>query len=200
MVFKRNFSIAIVDVEKIDEINKVIVKYTNNVQKYSSHFYFNLDPVNFEDIAMDITLFKLEVENESDMDKKLEDLVGELDQLNTGYAIRDEDTHEMIAEIEHVIALIVKFDNVKFIKEGTYEKIDEMNHLKTEFGICKKYNPNFRPLENVSTDDIEVKPEIIYLFSDTAEDLSKLKVMIVERIMEIDSDFEVEFAPFMFID
>ena len=200
MVFKRNFSIAIVDVEKIDEINKVIVKYTNNVQKYSSHFYFNLDPVNFEDIAMDITLFKLEAENESDMDKKLDDLVGELDQLNTGYAIRDEDTHEMIAEIEHVIALIVKFDNVKFIKEGTYEKIDEMNHLKTEFGICKKYNPNFRPLENVSTDDIEVKPEIIYLFSDTAEDLSKLKVMIVERIMEIDSDFEVEFAPFMFID
>lgn len=200
MVIKNKFSIAIVDIEKIAEINKVILKYTPNLQQYSTYFYFNLDPRNVDDIFMDITLFQLESESESGLNKKLDELIEELNQINTEYAIRNEDTQEMIVEIAYVIALNIKFDNVKFIKEGTYEKIDEFNHLKTEFGICKNYNPSFRPLENKSIENIEVKPETIYLFSDSAENFSKLKTWVCEKIMEIDSDFEIEFMPFMFID
>ena len=200
MVLKKNFSIAIVDIEKIGEINKVLIKYATSIREYSSHLYFNLDPIHAEDIYMDITLFQLEYENESDLDKKLNVLIEALNRLNTGYAIRDEDTHEMIVEIEHVIALDIKFDNVKFIKKGTYEKIDEINHLKTEFGICKIYNPNFRPIENISIENMEIRPETIYLFSDSEENLSKLKTLVFEKIKEIDSDLEIEVKPFMFID
>ena len=149
---------------------------------------------------MDITLFRLESESESGLDKKLNDLIEEMNQLDTGYAIRDEDTHEMIVEIEHLMVLNIKFDNVKFIKRGTFEKIDEINHLKTEFGICKNYNPNFRPVENISIENMDIKPETIYLFSDSQENLSKLKSLIFEKIMEIDSNLEIEVLQFKFID
>lgn len=200
MFVKRNYSIAIVDVEKIDEINKIILKYASSIQEFSTHLYFNLDPLNVDDIYMDISLFKLESESESSLDKKLNDLVEDLNQLNTGYSIRDEDSKEMIVEIEYVMALYIKFDNVKFIEEGTYEKIDEFNHLKTEFGVCKNYNPPFRSIENISIENTEVQPETIYLFADNSEDISKLKAFVSEKIMEINPDFEIEFDTFKFRD
>lgn len=200
MAVKRKFSIAIVDVEKIREVNDVIIRYAVNVQQYSTHYYFNLNPIRSDEIKRDITFFQLESESESALDEKLNDLIEALNQLNTEYAIRDEDTHEMIVEIEHLIAINIKFDKIKCIKKGTYEKIDRMNHLKTEFGICKNYHPNFRPVENMSVENIDVGPEIIYLFSDSAENLSRLKTMVIERVMEIDSDLEIEVVPFMFID
>ena len=200
MFIERKFSIVIVDIEKIDEINNVIIRHSTFLKQYSTHFYFNLSPIHDHDISMDITFFKLESDNESELDKKLDNLIEELNQLNTGYAIRDENTHEMVVEIEHVMALDIKFDNVKFIKEGTYEKIDRLNHLKTEFGICKNYNPNFRSVENQSIETMHVEPETIYLFSDSQENLSRLKAMVFEEIMEIDSDFEIDVKPFMFCD
>ncbi|WP_298522272.1 hypothetical protein [uncultured Methanobrevibacter sp.] len=200
MSFKKKFSLAIVDVEKIDEINKIIIKYGFDLQQYSSHIYFNLAPIDADHIYKDISFFQLESENELGLNKKLDDLIEEINQLNTQFAIREEETHEMIVEINQVMAIYIKFDNVKFIKEGTYEKIDAMDHLKTEFGICKTYNPNFRPLENRSIENTVVEPEIVYLFADSEENLSKLKEDICEKIMEIDSDFELEFKPFRFID
>jgi len=200
MSVKKKFSLAIVDVEKIEEVNKVIIKHAFNVQQYSTYLYFNLNPIRPDDVYMDITLFQLNSEDESSLNKKLNDLIEEIDQLNTEYAIRDEDTHEMIVEIEHVLALNIKFDNVKRITKGTYEKIDAINFFKTEFGICKSYNPNFRPIENDSIENKEVRPETIYLFSDSAENLSKLKDLISEKIMEIDPDFEIESGPFIFTD
>lgn len=200
MAIKRKFSLAIVDIEKITEINGVVLKYATDIKQYSTHFYFNLDPIHPEDINMDITFFQLDADNKEDLDKKLNDLIEEINQLNTGYAIRDEDSHEMIVELEHVIALDIKFDKIKVVKEGTYDKIDAINHLKTEFGICKNYNPNFRPLENSSIENTTVQPETIYLFSDSAENLSKLKAIISEKIMEINPDFEIEVKPFRFID
>lgn len=200
MVVEKNLSVAIVDVEKIDDINKVIFKYATYVKEYSAYYYFNLRPMRGKEIKSDITLFQLDGESESELDKKLNDLIEELNQLNTLYAIRDEDTHEMIKEIDHVIAVLIKFDNVKVIKEGTYEKIDDFNHLKTEFGICKSYNPDFRPIENRPIENTTVKPESIYLFSDSAENLSKLREYVCERVREIDSNLKIENMPFMFID
>ncbi len=200
MSIEKRFSLAIVDVERIDEINKVVLNYASVLKQYSTFFYFNLNPISAEDVSMDLTFFKLEEENESALDNKLNDLIEALNQLNTGFAIRNEDDHEMVVAIEHVIALDIKFDNVKFLKEGTYEKIDEINHLKTEFGICKNYNPNFRPLEDKSIEGADIKPETVYLFSDSAENLSKLREIVSEKIMEINPDFEIESKPFRFID
>lgn len=200
MAIKKKYSIAIVDIGKIDEINKIVIKYATTIKQYSTYFYFNRDPIHVDDISMDITFFQLECESQADIDRTLNDLIEEVGQLNTEFAIRDEDTHEMIVAIEHVIALDIKFDDVKFLKEGTYKKIDEINHLKTEFGICKNYNPNFRPLENTSIENTDVGAETIYLFSDSAENLSKLKAFITEKIMEIDSNFKIDVKQFMFID
>ncbi len=89
MVIKKKFSIAIVDIEKIEDVNNVLLKYTTTIQQYSTYFYFNLNPVHFEDVNMDSTFFQLESENQSSFDKKLNDLIEELNQLNTKYAIRD---------------------------------------------------------------------------------------------------------------
>lgn len=200
MTVKRKFSLAIVDVEKIEEVNKIVIKHAFNVQQYSTYLYFNLNPIHPDDVYMDITLFQLVSENESSLNKQLNDLIEEIDQLNTEYAIRDEDSHEMIVEVEHVIALNIKFDNIKTITKGTYEKIDSINFFKTEFGVCKSYNPNFRPIENDPIEGKEVRPETIYLFSDSEENLLKLKDLVCEKIMEIDSDFEIESGPFVFID
>lgn len=200
MSVKKKFSLAIVDVEKIDEINTIILKYGFDLQQYSTHTYFNLAPIDADHIYKDISFFQLESENESGVNKKLTDLIEEINQLDTQFAIRDEETHEMIVEINRVIAIYIHFDKVKFINEGTYEKIDAIDHLKTEFGICKTYNPNFRPLENRPLENMIAEPEIVYLFADSEENLSKLKDLICEKIMEIDSDFELELKPFRFID
>ena len=200
MAVEKKFSIAIVDIEKIEEVNKILLKHATDVEEYSSYYYFDLRPMREEDINHDITYFRLVSENESDFDKELNVLIEELDRLNTLYAIRDEATHEMIAEIEHITSLVIKFDNVKFIKKGTYEKIDSFNHLKTEFGICKCYNPNFRPVEGMSIENTTVKPETVYLFSDSEENLTKLMEFVSKRIRKIDSNLEMENVPFMFID
>lgn len=200
MVVKKKFSLAIVDIEKIDDINNIIIQYAGYIQQYSTYFYFGIDPIRYDDVCMDITFFELKSESESSLEKKLNDLIEAVNQLDTLYAIRDEGTHDMVLKIEHVIALDIKFDNVKFIKEGMYGEIDSINHLKTEFGICKNYNANYRPVENMSVENKLVEPETIYLFSDSAENLSKLKALVSEKIMKIDPDFVIELKPFRFID
>ena len=65
MVIKKKFSIAIVDIEKIEDVNNIILKFTTATQQYSTYFYFNLNPVRVEDVYMDITFFQLESENQS---------------------------------------------------------------------------------------------------------------------------------------
>lgn len=200
MVVKRKFSVGIVDIEKIEEINNIILKYAAFIEQHSTYDYFHLRPMKSEDVNQDVTVFYLEVENESERDKILNDLVEELNQLNTLYSLRDEDTGEIILIVEDAIALVIKFDNVKFMNEGTYEKIDAFNHLKTEFGICKNYNPRFRSVENISIENKPLEPETIYLFSESPEDLSKLKTLISQKIMEIDSNIEIETKYFEFLD
>ena len=195
-----------VRLEKINERQAAIDELTKNVEEdetfvndlivSSNNKKNELDKIEQELDEKEVELTEKQIE----LDKKLNDLIEEMNGLNTGYAIRDEDTHEMVVEIEHLMALNIKFDKVKYIKEGTFKKIDEMNHLKTEFGICKTYNPNFRPVENMSIENLDIKPEIIYLFSDSAENLSKLKTFVSEKIMEIDPDLEIDGMPFMFID
>lgn len=200
MPIKKKFSLAIPNKEKIDDINEIVVKYSSSFKQFSSYYYFKVNPSNREDFIQDITFFQLESDDKTGIDKKLKTIIEEINQLNTPFAIRDEDTKEMVVEIDYMTSLIIKFDNVKFIKEGTYKKIDDIQHLKTEYGVCKSYNPNFRPLENTSIENKDILSESIYLFSDSEENLSKLKTLISEKVKEIDSDFEIEFEPFEFRD
>lgn len=50
-------------------------------------------------------------------------MLEDLNQIKVDYALRDEDTGEMIVYVKFVGALDIKFDNVEIIKEGTYKKL-----------------------------------------------------------------------------
>ena len=192
MSVERKFTIILADIEKTDEINSIIFKYATFAQKYSSYYYFNLRPMNSEDFNQDITIFQLNGEDESALDKKLNDLMEELSRLDTLYFLLVEETHEVLVAIEHMVIYDIKFDNVKVIKEGTYEKIDMLNHFKNEFGVCKTYNPNFRPLENKPIENTPIEAETVYVFSDSAENLKKMIEIVFEKVNEIDPNLLIE--------
>lgn len=57
MSIKRELAITVLDSEKINEINKIIVKNTEIVMQSSSHIYFDTQPINPNEIVQDITFF-----------------------------------------------------------------------------------------------------------------------------------------------
>lgn len=196
MSSKRNFVINILETEMIADINRILRKYADITLQSSSYVYFSAQPANPGDVVQDITFFTLKSDDKKSADEKLDILIDELNQLDTDYAIRDEDSGKMIVYVEFVGAIDIKFDNMKIIKEGTYDKIDELKSYKTEFGLCKGYKPSFRPVESQSIENKEIKPESIYLFCHSQKDLMKLKEMLYEKILEIDTGLEVEFRQF----
>lgn len=191
MSSRRNFAITVLDSQMIESINRIIRKHADITMESSSHIYFDTQPVSSSDVVQDITFFTISSDDE------LEDLIEELDQLDTDYAIRDEDTGKMIVYVEFVGALDIIFDDLKTIHPGTYKKIDDLKSYKTEFGICKGYKPNFRPMESQSIEDKDIKAESIYMFCHSQENLMKLKEVLTEKVLEIDPDFRLEFRQFM---
>ena len=102
----------------------------------------------------------------------------------------------MLVYVKFVGILRIKFDKMKTIKKGTYKKIDELKDLNTEFGICKGYMPDFRPIESQPIENVNIKPESIYIYCHSQENLMKLKDILTEKIMEIDSDLEIDFKQY----
>lgn len=197
MTSKKNFAIGIFDSDKINEINSIVAKHGIISTKFSSHVLFDTQPLNYDDITDDITSFTIDFEDENDLNNRLNYLIEELNQMNTEYSIFDSDTKKVVISVKFVGALDIKFDNIDIISKGTYDKIDELKLLKTEFGICKGYKPNFRPLEGQLLENAETKPETIYVFCNSKENLDKLKEILSEKIMEIDSNFELEYRSFI---
>ena len=192
MAVSKKLSIVIMDHSKIHEINQIIIKYSDSSSPSSSHILFDVEPINLNDVAEDLTFFRIDAEDEKSLDNKINELIEELNQENTDYSIRNMETGEFYTTIASVGAIYIKFDNVKRIPKGTYEKIDELKNMVTEFGYCKGYKPPFRPLEGNSIESIEVKSENIYLFATPSEDMPKLIDYMSEKIMEINPDFVIE--------
>ena len=195
MSIKKNYAIINLETEKIPDVNNIICKYATVTLRSSSHIYFDMEPANNE-VIEDMTFFHLEAEDESSLDEKFKELTKEIDQIISNYAIRDENTGELLVYLKFVGELSIKFDNMNFIKEGTYEKIDELKNLKSEFGICRGYKPNFRLMEGQHHENLNNKPEGIYLLCQSQENLMQLKELLSEKIMEIDSDLVIEFTQF----
>ena len=195
MAIKKNYALTNLETEKIPEVNNIIRKYAKLTLKSSSHIYFDMEPINNE-IIEDMTFFQLEAENEADLDEKFKALVKKIDDVIRDYAIRDETTGELLVYLKFVGELSIKFDNMSVIKEGTYKKIDDLKNLKSEFGICRGYRPNFRIMEGKPIENKINKPEGIYLLCHSQENLMKLKELLSEKIMEIDSDFVIDFTQF----
>ena len=193
MTLTKNYSIVILDHTKIDDINKIIVKYSDSSVQSSSHVLFDIEPINVSDITEeDLTFFKISGENETEVNEKIKELIGSLNELDTDYAIRNDETHGSFTNIKSIGALDIKFDTVKIIKKGTYKRIDELKNTRTEYGYCKGYKPAFRPLEGNSIEHLKVKTEKIYLFSNSEENMNRLKKMLSEKITDIDSDLLLE--------
>ena len=195
MTIKKNYAITNLETEKILEVNNIIRKYATISLRSSSHAYFDMEPINNE-VIEDMTFFQLEAEDETSLNEKFKELTNEIDHIIRNYAIRDENTGELLVYLKFVGELSIKFDNMNFIKEGTYEKIDELKNLKSEFGICRGYKPNFRIMEGRYYENINNNPEGIYLLCQSQENLMQLKELLSEKIMEIDSNLKIEFTQF----
>lgn len=194
----KNYAIAILDAEKIDNIHKIVSEYGIITLESSSHIQFDTQPVNPYENTKDMIYFKFDYEDESLLNEKLNNMIDELNQETIYYILRDEGAGKILVTLDYICAMDIKFDNIKIIKEGTYKKIDELKSLKTEFGACKGYRPNFRPLESNPIGNITIKTENIYLFCRTREDFDKMKDFMSKRIMEIDSDLKVEYRELFF--
>lgn len=191
---KAIYTIGIMDENKISEVNAIIAQYADITMTSSSHMYFDKQPINVNQVVQDVTFFHIDAEDDATTNEKLGKLIERLNELHTDYLIRDEETEKLIVTIDFSGYIIAKFDKVKFIDSETYEKIDEIKCMKTDIGYCKGFKPKFRPLGGISSNEIFVNPEIIYLVSDSDENLKKLKDIISEMLLEIEPDFEFEFG------
>ena len=196
MSIKKSFAVSILDFDRISDMNNTIRKHAEITMRTSSFFIFDKQPIRRNEVPNDITIIQIESNNETGLKRKVNDLIEDLNKLNVDYALRDQDTGEMLVYVEFVGLLNIKFDNIKIIKKDTYKKIDDLKELDTEFGICKGFKPDFRPMESKPVENMNIKPESIYMYCHSEENLMKLKDLLTEKILEIDSDFEIDFKQY----
>lgn len=193
MSIKRNYILGIINDNAIPEFEGTVSRYASMSRESSSHMYFSRQPVNSSDISQDVIFFQLESENKSELEGKVKSLISNLDDLEGDYVLRDDETGELLVTVRYGGQIAIKFDNLKIIKKGTFEKIDELKSFKTDFGYCKGFKPNFRPIEGNSVEDLNVEPEIIYITASSSENLMKLRDLLTDEVKEIDSGLEVDF-------
>lgn len=196
MSVKRNFVIGIFDEKSTPRFESIVSRYASQYSLSSSHMYFAKQPIDSNEFSDDVIFFNMESENESVFEKKVNDLIGELNGLDVDYILGPDHPGKLLVTLDCGGQIAVKFDNLKTLEKGTFKKIDELKILRTDFGYCKGFKPNFRPIEGNSTENFEIEPEIIYIVSDTEENLFKLRDYVTDRVMEINPDFEVEFTLF----
>ena len=172
MSVKRNYIVGIINDETIPQFETVLSQYATSIKESSSHMYFGKQPIDSEKISQDVRFFNMESESESGLQKKINDLIADLNKLEGDYALRDDETGELLVTVRYGGQIAVKFDNIKTLEKGTFKKIDEFKTLSTDFGYCKGFKPNFRTIEG-NVENVEIKPEIIYITADSEENLLK---------------------------
>lgn len=196
MTIKRKYVIGIINDEKISEVNNILHKYASLTKESSSHMFFMKQPIDPSKVSQDVTMFTMESESDEKMDEKVKDLIDELEGLNTEYVLRDDETGKFLVTVGYGGQVSIKFGHVESIPKGTFEKIDELKSLHTDFGYCKGFKPNFRPFEGVSVVDLEIEPEIIYIVADSEENLFKFRDYVIQKVREIDPTLKTKFTLF----
>lgn len=184
------------DDRKIPEVNAVIAKYASLTFEYSSFMFFSKQPIDLDHVSKDVTLFRLEADDNEIIENTLSEIIADLNTLNTDYVLGDDDTKKLIVTIDFVGKIFIKFDNVKVVPKGAFERINELKTLATDLGYCKGFKPQFRPIEGKSIEGVDVNPEIIYLLSDSAENLERFRQYITEQVLEIEPNFIVDYKLF----
>lgn len=196
MTIKRKFILGVINEADITKVNDVITPYVTEIKDISSHMYFAKQPIDPTHIPNDVFFFQITAENELKMNKKVENMINDLQNLKVDYVLRDEETGEFLVTVKYGGQVAIKFDRIKYLKKGTFQKIDELKFFNTEYGYCKGFKPNFRPLEDKSIEDIEVLPEIIYITANSEENLLKLRDHLFDKVSQINPDLETEFTWF----
>lgn len=128
----------------------------------------------------------------------LKDLIKELGELCCHVTFKDYGTKDVI---HYVGKVTISFDKVDFVKIGTFEKLDKIKHLKTEWGYCKSHDVTSRgikgprPIEGMSAKNMGFV-EVIILVSNSLDNLVKLDLLVENKVLEIDSKLEVDFEMF----
>lgn len=196
MSVKRSYILGVINHSEVSKANDIISKYAVDVKDTTSYMYFAKQPIKPGQLSNDVIFFQMVAENDRMLKEQEENLISELNNLDTDYVLRDNNTGEFLVTVKYGAQVAIKFDKVKFLEPGTFEKIDELKFTNTDFGYCKGFKPNFRPLEGKSTESVEVLPEIIYITSDSEENLLKLRDFVAQKALEIHPDLETEFTWF----
>lgn len=194
MTIRGNYTVGIMDETMINKINTAISKCADITMQSSSHMYFDKQPINVNEVVQDVTFFQLKSDDVASFKRKLNGLIESLNALDTDYILMDEESKRMIVTVDHGGYITAKFDNVKYLKQGTYDMIDEIKCMKTDMGYCKGFKPKFRPLCGKPIDEVRVNPEIIYIVSDSDENLEKFRDMVTKMLLDFEPDFELEFS------
>ena len=73
--------------------------------------------------------------------------------------------------------------------------LTQLKQLGSKFSTVSDLSQAYDLLKE-AIENKKIKPESIYLFCHSQEDLMKLKEMLYEKILEIDTGLEVEFRQF----
>lgn len=195
MPIKQKFNIQIYNKDKINQISSIITDFGKIISRSSSVMFSTKIQINPDEIVYDSIIFQLESESEKSLDELLNKLCEDIDDLNAIYVLKNFETKEVIVYPNKFLGkIIVRFDNLKTIKHGTFDKLDKLKGLKTSCGYCRGVNPLFRPIETMSVEHMEVSPEIIYLVSNSSGNLEKLREYVFDEVRKTDSNIDVEFA------
>lgn len=196
MSVRRKYTLGVINDEYAAQFESIVSKYATRSTESSSHMYFGRQPINSDEFSQDVLFFQLEGESESMLDKKVNDLIGELNEFDADYVLGDDETGELLVTVSYGGQIVIKFDNVDFIEKGTFKKIDELKVLRTDYGYCRGYKPIFRPIEGNHVDSKNLQPEVIYILANSGENLLKLRDFLTEKVKAINPDFKVEFTWF----
>lgn len=196
MSIKRNYILGIINDKSVFEFEEVASEYATTYQVSSSYMYFSKQPIDASESSRDVIFFQLESENESKLEKKVENLIEDLNKLPGDYVLRDDATGELLVTVRYGGQITIKFDNLKVIEKGTFAKIDKLKHFNADCGYCKGFKANFRPIEGNPIEGVNVKPEIIYITANSSDNLLKLRDYLTDKVKDIHPDFEVEFTWF----
>lgn len=190
MYKKNKIIIEIDDMTKFNEINTIITKHCE--LEMGGPKDFDIPGNSNADYRAESGLYKI-VENHT-----FNDLIKELGPLCKYITFKDVDSKEVL---QYIGKLIIRFDKIKHLKVGTYDKINEFNGLKNELGCCKKQdlNPNGvigpKPLEGTDARFMSYS-EVLILVSESLDNLVKLDLLIENKLLEFDSNFELNFELF----
>lgn len=184
MYVKNEIIIEINDMSKYDEISNIINKYCK--LQMGGPKDLDIPGRGNGDYRSEFGIYKFKEGHNAN------DLIKDLKMLCKYVTFKDRDSKKIL---QYIGTLIISFENINYLKPGSLKKIDEIKVLKTEFGYCKGNKPFMRPMETSQFIGLKYS-ELIYLISDSIDNIINLELLVENKVLEIDSNFKVEFRLF----